>query len=223
MALVMYDLDGTLVDTVEEIADAANMTLRQYQHSVVPMVQIQNLIGLGTGWLMKQVWPEKKDTESPEVWEEIMASFTIHYSAVVGSKSKPFPQVIETLKAVKALGIKQAVITNKEQPFTDRVLEKSGLNDIFDLVISGNTLSVKKPDAAVIHYCLDRLSERAETSLFVGDSAIDVKTAKNAKVTCWAVPYGYNGGKNILLSNPDRMIKNIGTVPEYFDQKFLLT
>lgn len=213
----MYDLDGTLVETVEEIACAVNMTLSQHEHNEVSVSQIKVLIGNGTEWLMKQVWPDQSVIETPWVWNVIMEEFTYHYKEVVGTSSKPYPHVLETLKAVKKLGIKQAVITNKEQQFVKRVLEKNGIESFFDLVVSGNTLAVKKPDPAVIHYCLDALSEGAETSLFVGDSAIDIATARNAKITCWAVPYGYNGGKDIRLSNPDRLIQDLSVVPQFFN------
>lgn len=213
----MYDLDGTLVETVEEIACAVNVTLSQHHHNEIPVSQIKDWIGNGTEWLMKQAWPDKDVIKEPWVWNVIMEEFTYHYNEAVGTKSKPYPHVVDTLNTIKKLGVKQAVITNKEQPFANRVLEENGIKSFFDLVISGNTLPVKKPNAGVIHYCLETLLEDAETSLFVGDSAIDIATAKNAKITCWAVPYGYNGGKDIRLSNPDRLIKDLSLVPSFFN------
>ena len=218
MALVMYDLDGTLVDTVDELAFAVNMTLNQHNHHEVEVTQVKAWIGHGTEWLMKQAWPDRAVVGTPWVWSVIMEEFTHHYSEIVGVRSRLYPHVLETLDAIKKLGIKQAVITNKEQPFTSCVLEGNGIQSFFDLVVSGNTLSVKKPDAEVIHHCLGILSEKAETSLFVGDSAIDIATAKNAKITCWAVPYGYNGVKDIRLSNPDKLIDNLSLVPSFFNE-----
>lgn len=215
----MYDLDGTLVETAEELAYAVNMTLNQHNHQKVAVSQVKAWIGHGTEWLMKQAWPDKTVTATPWVWNVIMEEFNYHYSEVVGTKSKLYPHVLETLIAIKKLGIKQAVITNKEQPFANRVLEGSGIETFFDLVISGNTLSVKKPNAEVIHHCLETLSEKANSSLFVGDSAIDITTAKNAKITCWAVPYGYNSGKDIRLSNPDKLIENLSSVPGFFKEQ----
>jgi phosphoglycolate phosphatase len=212
----MYDLDGTLVNTVEEIAYAVNMTLSQHNHEQVTIDQVEVLIGKGTGWLMWQVWPDETILKTSKAWDVIMQEFTYHYSEVVGTKSELYPHVLDTLNVIKRLGIKQAVVTNKEQPFTDQVLERTGIKSFFDLVISGNSLPVKKPDPAVIHHCLDVLKEHADTSLFVGDSSVDITVAKNAKITCWAVPYGYNNGKDIRLSEPDKLIENLSTVPSFF-------
>jgi phosphoglycolate phosphatase len=216
MALAMYDLDGTLIETAEEITCAVNMTLSQHNHEAVTIQQVEVWIGHGTNALMKRAWPDKAAIETPWIWNVIMEEFNYHYNEVAGTKSKPYPQVIETLHAMKELGIKQAVITNKEQPFVSRILEKNGIESFFDLVIGGNTLPVKKPDAKVIFHCLDTLSEDAETSLFVGDSATDIMTAKNAKINCWVVPYGYNGKEDIRLSNPDKLIQDLSIVPSFF-------
>lgn len=217
MALVMYDLDGTLVNTVAEIAYAANCTLAQFNHVQVSISQIEKLIGKGTEWLMAELWPDKTLVADATTWRFVMQTFTNHYSDVVGSKSELYPRVLETLATVKALGIKQAVVTNKEQPFTDLVLEKNGIKSYFDCVIGGNTLTVRKPDSAVIHHCLNSLNENKASSLFVGDSSVDIAVAKNANITCWVVPYGYNAGKDIRLSNPDKVINDISAVLSYFN------
>lgn len=217
MALVMYDLDGTLVDTVEEISIAVNTTLSQHGHPPITLSKIKLLIGHGTGWLMKQAWPDTFESDADEVWAMIMQDFMRNYSRVVGSKSKLYPQVLETLNALKERGVKQAVITNKEEPFTSYVLAQNGIKPFFDMVISGNTFSVKKPDAMMINHCIHKLGEHLTDCLFIGDSAIDIETARNAKVTCWAVPYGYNRGKDIRLSNPDKLIDNISAALDFFD------
>lgn len=216
MALVMYDLDGTLLDTAEEIYFAVNNTLIQHGHQTVTLSQVKSWIGCGTEFLMKKAWQNKSVLDFQHDWKEVMQDFTRHYEAIVGTKSQIYPQVRETLEIIKQLGIKQAVVTNKEQPFTNHILEKNGIRDFFDLVISGNTLSVKKPDAAVVKHCVNILGENIHDCLFVGDSDIDIATAKNAKVTCWVVPYGYNGGRDIYLSNPDKLIQDLSVVPQFF-------
>lgn len=216
MALVMYDLDGTLLDTAEEIYFAVNSTLSQYGHQTVTLPQIKVLIGYGTEWLMKQAWPNKSELDLQHVWEKVMSDFVRHYAVVAGTKSQLYPKVLETLEGMKQLSIRQAVVTNKEQPFTNCILEKNGIIDFFDLIVAGNTLPVKKPDAAVVQHCLNTLGIDAKDSLFVGDSAIDIATARNANVTCWVVPYGYNGGKDIRLSNPDKLIQDLSAVSQFF-------
>lgn len=221
MALVMYDLDGTLIDTASEIALAVNTTLTQYQFNVVTENQVKAWIGHGTAWLMQQAWPDKRDIHTQDTWNHVMENFMQHYKNVVGTISRPYPDVLQTLVELKKQGIKQAIVTNKEEPYTSKILAQHRMQDFFDVVISGNSLSYKKPNAAVIEYCLETLSETKENSLFVGDSEIDIATAKNAGVTCWVVPYGYNAGRDIAQANPDKIINSISQVPAFFNLKSL--
>lgn len=217
MALVMYDLDGTLIDTASEIAMAVNATLTVYGHSAVSETQVKNWIGHGTHWLMQQAWPDKRDIETNNTWATVMEHFMQHYQKCVGTISKPYPEVMETLMSLKKQGIKQAVVTNKEQPYTSKILAQHNMQGFFNLVISGNSLPFKKPNAAVIEHCLQDLNESKKNSLFVGDSEIDISTAKNAGVTCWVVPYGYNAGRDISQANPDKMIDSISQVAGFFN------
>lgn len=210
--LVMYDLDGTLIDTASEIAAALNLTLAGFGAETVDEWRVRAWIGHGAVKLIEQAWQTMNPGTSLEA---VMMAFTRHYHDTVGKSSQPYPYVMETLRQVKALGIKQAVITNKESAFTGRVLEMHGLDEFFDLVISGDTLPVRKPNPAVIQYCLKMLDESAESSLFVGDSDIDVATAKGAGVQCWAVPYGYNAGRDIQQAGADRLINDMRAVTEF--------
>ena len=215
MALVMYDLDGTLLDTVSELTCAVNLTLSLYGQASVEEEQVRNWVGYGTESLMKQAW--HAPVQIPEQgWAEVMGNFVRYYVETMGTTSKLYPYVRETLYAFKRKGIKQAIVTNKEQKFTARLLEKHDLANIFDLIVCGDTLPVRKPDPAVIHYCISTMSETVDKCLFVGDSDIDIATAKSAGIKCFAVPYGYNRGRDIRLSNPDRLIGDIREVQEFF-------
>ena len=215
MAVVMYDLDGTLLDTAGEITQAVNLTLDEFDHEQVSEEQVRNWIGHGTGWLMKRAWEE---TDGPRnvSWDEVMSRFIAHYEATAGTSSTAFPHVLETIKKARAYGVRQAIVTNKERRFTERVLELHGLQDQFDLVICGDSLDVKKPNPAVIDHCLRTLGATAGEALFIGDSEIDVSTAKAAGVVCWAVHYGYNLGRPIADAGPDRIVPDIREVPNFF-------
>ena len=217
MALVMYDLDGTLIDTASEIALAVNATLKQYGFDAVSEDQVKAWIGHGTVWLMQQAWPDRRDIQAQDTWNTVMENFMQHYKYVVGTVSRPYPDALETLIKLKNKGVKQAIVTNKEEPYTSKILAQHHMKDIFDLLVSGNSLPYKKPDAAVIAHCLEALGETKENSLFVGDSEIDINTAKNGGVTCWVVPYGYNAGRDINKANPDKLIDSISKVPEFFN------
>lgn len=217
MAVVMYDLDGTLLDTAGEITQAVNLTLAEFGHEPVTEAQVRDWIGHGTGWLMKTAW---QNTEGPPdaPWDKVMERFVLHYDATAGTRSHAFPHVLDTLKRAREYGVKQAIVTNKESRFTERVLERHGLTGAFDIVICGDSLPVKKPDPAVIEHCLVQLGASAGEALFIGDSAIDVTTARAAGVVCWAVPYGYNLGRPIEDAMPDRVVPDIREVPGFFRQ-----
>jgi phosphoglycolate phosphatase len=216
MALVMFDLDGTLLDTAGEIAESTNRTLRDYGKPAVTGAQVRDWIGHGTGWLMRQAWTDVAGEPDAAQWPTIMATFIEHYFDCAGTDSQPYPDVMATLAELKRLGIARAVVTNKESRFTARILERHGMADLFDAVISGDTYPVKKPDPTVLYNCMRDLGVAAEQCLFVGDSSIDIATAKAAGVACWAVPYGYNMGAPIDSANPDRIVPTIKDVPNYF-------
>lgn len=215
MPVVMYDLDGTLLDTAGEITQAVNLTLAEFGHHSVSEAQVRDWIGHGTGWLMKTAWQQ---TQGPldAPWDKVMERFVIHYDATAGTRSSAFPHVLETLRRAREHGVRQAIVTNKEARFTERVLERHGLAGVFDIVICGDSLPVKKPDPAVIEHCLAQLGASTGEALFVGDSAIDVSTARAAGVVCWAVPYGYNLGRPIADAMPDRIVPDIREVPGFF-------
>ena len=216
MALVMFDLDGTLFDTAAEIAESANRTLVDYRLPTVSEQQVRDWIGHGTGWMMTQAWTAVAGAPEASIWPQVMNTFIGHYVECAGTLSRPYPDVMETLLELKHLGVKRAIVTNKETRFTQRILEKHAVQDAFDQVISGDTYPVKKPDPAVIYNCMRTFGVAAGECLFVGDSRIDVAPAKAAGVMCWAVPYGYNMGEPIESAGPDRIVPTIKDVPLYF-------
>ena len=112
----------------------------------------------------------------------------------------------ETLTALRGHGVKLAVVTNKEDRYTTTVLNVHGLTPLLDAVVSGDSFPAKKPDPTGVQSCLCRFGVAPERALFVGDSSIDVATARNAGVRVWVLPYGYNMGQPIEACAPDRVI-----------------
>ena len=219
MNLVIFDLDGTLIETAGEIGLAANRTLEDFELGPVSDSDVRRWIGHGTGWLMKQAWLDKgqdPDADSTQ-WDRVMERFVHHYFETAGTQSYPYPHVMETLVKLGEMGVARAILTNKEGRFTDRVLAAHGLDKtLLDGVVSGDTLPVKKPNPAGIHHLLTQFNVEIQNALFVGYSDTDIKTAKAAKVACWAVPYGYNHGRPVADENPDRVVEDIRPVIEYF-------
>ena len=138
-----------------------------------------------------------------------LQAFDKFYQARCGTRSHLYPQVRETMVALRKQGVKLAVVTNKEGRYTETVLNAHQLMPLLDKVVSGDTLTVKKPNPAGIASCLAQFGVSKERALFVGDSSIDVATARNAEIAVWALPYGYNMGQPIESCAPDRVIPDI--------------
>jgi len=209
--LILFDLDGTLVETAPEICDAVNDTLQHFGFAGVSQTQVNDWIGHGTLELLIHALAFVQGQSdgiirNSERLPAIAAIFKTHYRARCGTRSHCYPHVMETLRRLKAQGVLLGVVTNKEGAYTQTVLDAHNLTPLFDCVISGDTLATKKPQPEGVLSCLNRFGVTVDKTLFVGDSSIDVATARNAGVTVWAVPYGYNMGHAIADSQPDRII-----------------
>ena len=217
LELVMFDLDGTLVATAGEIGDAVNDTLVRFELPAVSQVQVERWIGHGTRELLIQALASAGKTSADMVRTSaaltlIATEFDRAYQRRCGTRSQLYPQVRETLVALRERGVKLAVVTNKESRYTATVLDAHRLTPLFDRVVSGDSLPAKKPDPAGIHSCLTQFGATPARALFVGDSSIDVATARNAGVRVWALPYGYNMGEPITACHPDRVIEDISVL-----------
>ena len=215
--LVLFDLDGTLIETAPEIADAVNDTLQAFGRPAVSQQQDNDWIGHGTRELLIQAlaFTDRSTTDAvrrSDTFTPIEQAFVGHYQRRCGTRSHLYPQVRETLEALKQRGVRRAVVTNKEDRYTRTVLDAHRLTPLFDRIVSGDTLPVKKPDPMAVRDCLARFGVRGDRCLFVGDSSIDVATARNAGVAVWALPYGYNMGQPIENARPDRVIADLSAL-----------
>jgi phosphoglycolate phosphatase len=209
--LVMFDLDGTLVETAPEIFDAANDTLRFFGLPEVTQQQVNDWIGHGTRELLIQAlaFSGKVPDSTVRASDGLALSvsrFDTYYQQRCGTRSQLYPQVRETLTALRGQGVKLAVVTNKEGRYTSTVLDAHSLTPLLDAVVSGDSFPAKKPDPMGVQSCLCQFGVSPERALFVGDSSIDVATARNAGVRVWMLPYGYNMGQPIEACAPDRVI-----------------
>lgn len=221
---ITFDLDGTLVDTAREIAEAANRTLLEIGLPRRDTADVTQLIGHGTRELMLgllrqaaqsaaddalRTWIEQLDREA------VMQCFEQHYGDTTGTDSQLYPGVQTGLDQLRQAGIRLACVTNKELRFATKVLAVTGLATYFPIVIGGDSLPQKKPDPSVIQYCLDALNVDQLNAAHVGDSSIDVETAKRAGVAAWALPYGYNGGRPIADAQPDHVFETLADVASH--------
>lgn len=213
--LVVFDLDGTLVETAPEIADAVNDSLRACGWAPVDELQVARWIGHGTGALLEQALA-RASARSPDALRAspelatLVAEYDRCYALRCGTRSRLYPGVHETLAALRARGTRLAIVTNKETRYTVRVLDAHALRGAVDRVVCGDTLASRKPDPAGVLDCLRTFGAAPANALFVGDSAIDAATARRAGIAAWLLPWGYNGGDPVSACAPDRLIADLG-------------
>jgi phosphoglycolate phosphatase len=218
--LVLFDLDGTLVNTAPDIADAVNKVLEGRKLPQVSERWVRNRIGHGTRQLLAQAMvaaPRMNPVRmTPELMAQLLDEFAEHYAALCGRRGRLFPEAASVLGTLRTIGVKLALLTNKERRFVRFLLEVHGLDGDFDCEVCGDTLPARKPDPLTVQHCLRTLSVPPAGALLVGDSAVDVETARKAGIAVWAVSYGYNQGQPIGRSKPDRVIGSIADVLEPF-------
>ncbi len=211
---VFFDLDGTLVETAPEIADAVNDTLAYFDWPAVSQTLVDGWIGHGTQALLVEALAHVMQQSVPKVRQsahlkDALPVFDRYYQNRCGTRSQLYPHVRDALAHLRAQGIKLALVTNKEGRYTQTVLQVHQLTAMFDAVVSGDTLRVKKPNPSAVELHLKKWGVNQENALFVGDSSIDAATARNAGIAVWLLPYGYNMGEPVAACQPDRVISDV--------------
>lgn len=209
---VLFDLDGTLVDTACEIADAVNDTLVRWHRPPVDEALIRRWIGDGSRTTLTRAF-EHAGLPPQEV-ERAWSSFEHDYLERCGTRSAVYPGVERTLQRLSALGVPVGLITNKEGAFAHRVLVRHGLSEYFEVIVAGDTLPVQKPDPATVRHSLAALNAEPAYTVLVGDSVTDMRTARAAGVAAWAVRHGY--GREPLTGEdaPDRFIDRFDDIAD---------
>jgi phosphoglycolate phosphatase len=207
---VLIDLDGTLLDTVPDLADAANAMLAELGRLTLPQDTIRDFVGKGIPNLVGRCLGYPGESEAADA-REALAVFKRHYAVVNGRKTRIYPGVLEGLQAMRAAGLKTACVTNKAGAFTEQLLAATGLAALLDMTVSGDTLPQKKPHPLpFLHICTSFGIDPAE-ALVVGDSRNDVAGARAAGCPVFCVPYGYSEGEDVRDLGADAIV---GTLEE---------
>jgi len=196
---ILIDLDGTLLDTIPDLAAAANGMLSELGAPPLPVADIATFVGKGTEHLVRRcLADERVDLSSDNTaTARALTIFNKHYHAVNGRESRVYPGVQEGLAAFRKMGAKLAVVTNKPTEFTLPLLERSGLSEWFGVIVCGDTCPRKKPDPLPLLHACKQLGCAPAQALAIGDSINDALAARAAGITVLAVPYGYNEGRDV--------------------------
>jgi phosphoglycolate phosphatase len=212
ITLVSFDLDGTLVDTAGEIADAANRALADLGLPAQPEAELTLLIGHGARALMAQLLARLSPRQDVAA---ALARFEHHYGHTTGTRGRPYPGCAATLQRLRAGGLRLACVTNKEARLARQLLQHHGLLGAFELVVGGDTLPERKPHPSVLRHVAAALGVPVEHVAHVGDSGVDVLAAREAGAAAWAVPWGYNGGRPVASAGPDRLFDSLPAIADH--------
>lgn len=207
--LVMFDLDGTLVDSAPDIAAIVNDILEEERLPQVSLPLIRSWIGYGarhtvsTAYIYSSARAGKDHPLEPSslIFDRLMARYAELHSANCGVRSRVYPGVTEALEQLHKLSVQLAVVTNKEECFARELLLRIGLARWFSTVIGGDTLPTRKPDPAPLRHCMAVHRVSADRALMLGDSAIDVKAAHAAGVRAVLVRHGYLPSADAVLAD----------------------
>lgn len=198
--------------TAPEISRAANSMLAKMNLPTLTAVQITTYIGDGATTLIKRCLTGRIDgAPEPALLATAQALFFEYYAQIV-TESQPYPNALAGLISIKNAGLRTACVTNKPSSFTLPLLQKYDLLRYFDLVVSGDTLPRKKPEPDQILYVCEQFGVLVQDVAMVGDSKTDISAARSAGCRMFAVPYGYNQGQRIEVTEVDALIDNIGDV-----------
>lgn len=188
---VVFDLDGTLVDTAPDILAYLNDMLGELGRPGLALDKVRPMIGDGVRALLVRGLEASGGVPDGLDIGVLFNRYLERYTAEPVRCSRPYPAVVETLETLANAGIKLGVCTNKPQLPTDRVLARLGLDRFFGVVIGGDALPTKKPDPAHLLAVLERLNVNPGRAALIGDSATDLKTAQSAGTPCTLVSFGY--------------------------------
>jgi len=212
MLTIVFDLDGTLVDTAPDLIDTLNHTLKQHGLPVVPFETARPTIGGGARAMIETALASRGRECAPTDVDQLYAAFVAHYGEHIAARSRPFPYVEAALDRLAAAGYRMAVCTNKLEWLSKRLLDALHLSERFAAICGQDTFGVQKPDPRIFRLTVERAGGEATRAVMVGDSVTDIRTARAAQVPVVAVDFGYTPVP-IASLRPDHVISSFAQLP----------
>lgn len=208
--VIMIDLDGTLLNTAEDLALSANLMLKDLGMPEQSTATIRSYIGKGIQKLVKRTLTGELDGEpDAALFAKALPIYEQHYACNLSVNTRPYPGVLEGIKAMQQAGFRLACITNKAEAFTIPLLRSTGLYDQFEIVLSGDSLPRKKPDPMPLAHICQHFDAQPHEALLIGDSLNDAIAARAAGCHVFCVPYGYNEGRDVYELDCDAIVESL--------------
>jgi phosphoglycolate phosphatase len=198
---VLFDLDGTLVDSYSALTEAVNHARRTHGLHELSSARIRDLVGDGVEKLLQRAF------ERPEVPRSVVLAFETKYDEICCPESKVLAEVDVTLDELSSLGIEMAVCTNKPTVFSKKILDFLGLSHYFQAIVGPDIAGARKPDARHLLVTLESVQCTPAEALFVGDMPIDVHAARNAGLDVAVISSGSSSREQLAASNPDHFLE----------------
>jgi phosphoglycolate phosphatase len=204
-SLVVFDLDGTLLDTHADLVESLNHTIAALELAPVSYNDLTYLVGNGAQVMIERACKLQGYMLKPEELPTLLQRFIAHYTETMPGLTQPYPGLLAALDALKAQGCRFAVCTNKMESLAHTLLERLGLTHYFEAITGGDTFTVRKPNAEHLIGTVERAGGDLRRTVMIGDSINDILVARNAGVPSIAVPFGYSD-VSVDTLGPNRVI-----------------
>lgn len=223
MQLIIFDLDGTLVDSLPDLVNAVNAMMAEHQRPPVARDVVAPWIGRGSRWLLQQAFAHHGiDCAAAEFdFEAAFARFMVHYANHLIGETVLYPGVAAALAALASQGTRMAVCTNKPERFVAPLLRAMGIEPYFGALLGGDSLPLRKPDPAPLLHLARHFGVSVGQCLMVGDSRHDVDAARAAGMSVVGVRYGYGGDADFAQSPPDAVFDSLELIPPWLARQGL--
>lgn len=216
--MVLIDVDGTLVDSVPDLAYCVDEMMKALGMPVHGEEKVRDWVGNGVERLTRRALIGQLNGEpDDELFEKAYPIFLELYAENTCKRSCLYPGVREGVDYLKSRGYKLGCVTNKDSQFTLPILRTLGVHDDFEIIVCGDTLDKKKPDPLPLLHSAEQLGVKPENALMLGDSISDVKAARAAGFQIVCMSYGYNHGDDIRDANPDAVIDSMAELPSVLE------
>lgn len=212
-ATIVFDLDGTLIDTSPDLIGATNHVLAEMSLPPRPAKEVQPWISFGARRMIEEALKQSGILRSPSEVDRLLDVFLDHYEANIARGSRPYPHVLDQITHLSGAGAKIAICTNKREALTLKLLGELQLTELFAAIIGRDTFSVSKPDPGHLIGTIERAGGQVERAIMVGDSGVDIATARAAGVPVIGVTFGYSDVP-IRQLNPDVAIDSYANFSE---------
>lgn len=207
--LILFDLDGTLVDSAFDLYRAMNMSLNVLHLPLVTEQQVREWIGKGTSLFCESVLKHLTGQVDQGQHQLLLNTFLEIYNADPCVDTQPFPGILEFLEWAKLQEKTLICVTNKPELPARKILSTLGMDHYFADVVGGDRFEVRKPDPKPLLHCVEAFQSEQLKTLMIGDSSNDVEAARRAGIDCIVVSYGYNHGEDIKLCQPQQIVDNL--------------